>query len=71
MNGEQGRDPFLLDQVLEERGLARLCNIPEGKSEESIIWIPREFLRFLGSDSKNLIVDRKTCNGDDIAGHSA
>jgi len=71
MNGEQRRDPFLIDQVLKERRLTRLRNIPEGKSKEPVVWIPREFFRFLCSRSKDLIFDGKTRNGDEVAGYGS
>lgn len=71
MNGEQRRDHFVLDEVLKERRLTHLCDIFEGESEEPVIWIPRELFRFLGRDSKDLIFDGQTRNGDDVAGYSA
>jgi len=42
VNGEQGRDPVLLDEVLEECWLTRLRDILEGESEEPVVWISRE-----------------------------
>ena len=71
MNGEQGGDPFLLDQVFKERRLTCLRNILEGESEEPVVWIPRELFRFLGGRSKDLILDGKTRNGDNVAGYSS
>lgn len=71
MNRKQGRDPFLLDQVLKKRRLTRLRNILEGESEEPVIWIPREFFRFLSSRSKDLIFDGKTRDGDEVTGYSS
>ena len=71
MDRKQGRDPFLLDQVLKKRRLTRLRNVPESKSEEPVVWIPREFFRFLGSRSKDLIFDGKARDGDKVTGYSS
>jgi hypothetical protein len=71
MDREQRRDPSLLDEVLEECRLTRLRNVLEREPKEPVIWVPGELFRFLGRGSKNLVLYRKSSNGDDIAGYSA
>lgn len=71
MNREQRRDPFLLNQVLEKGGLARLCNVSESEPEEAVVWVPGELLRFLSGSSEDLALDRKARDRNNIASYSA